>query len=246
MSGDRQESLRYHWEGGRKTELKEWEYGVFLAGLVTGIPPGQLQAQERKTLELLNGKNDTGGIKRRAYNPPYDLIILMMRKDLHRKQDDISWALSQGSSEVGGSPTLVYRLRRRSPDQIGGLRASSEVNRPGERVSVVDLQALSEVAGPARSFIGGRRDLEKSDHAIKQLRGTPFFSPCAIAPLDMARAFVRLSHVASSLLRQGATVRLCRALRLGARLFAPLTTLDTHGAKQRSNVLIMQKDLRRP
>ena len=77
-----------------------WFIFHIVSGLVTGIPLGQIQAKERKTLQLLNGKNDTRGTKQRAYNPPYDLIILIMREDLHRKQDAISWSTTQTKSFI--------------------------------------------------------------------------------------------------------------------------------------------------
>ncbi|GFY92996.1 Tic22-like family protein [Actinidia rufa] len=125
----------------------------------------------------------------------------------------------QGSSEVGWSPSVVgLRFCRRLPDQIGGLRASSEVNKTWRSQIGVEQLLSSEVAG--LEALSEVIETWRSQIMVEQLRGAPFSSPCAIAPLDMARAFVRLSHVASPLLRQGATVCLAAPRR------APFCAID--------------------
>ena len=118
------------------------------------------------------------------------------------------------TSFVGGQQNLEKSDRSQTaPYEALGLRIWVV---GGQRVSAVDLQASSEVAGPARSFVGGQRDLAKSERGRIALRRAFFLAM-------RHRAFVRLSHVASPQARRYSAPR--HALRLGARLCAPLTTL---------------------
>ncbi|GFZ05313.1 hypothetical protein Acr_17g0008850 [Actinidia rufa] len=143
------------------------------------------------------------------------------RRVLYTENILLSWGFipNKGSSEVGGSPALVYRFRQRSPNQIGGLRASSEVNET--------WRTSSEVVGPVRSFVEGRRDLEKSDRGRIAPRRAFFLAMRHRAFGYGARLWIWRAPISCRLSSPQARLYSAprRALRLGARLFAPLTIL---------------------